>query len=166
MIRLFSWLAVGAMALSTLLSSAVDELLLDYKGIVGDVKIVGVDYNVQCGSRKHRRTCNHFRIAVGDSIIVHSSDNSMITDGKITYLKETPFVYRLGLPNEDLISSLISKSNDWFIIFISFLGLFALVTGILSLSEFMASKASRLIFLLCSWAPGIYIGINLKKFFS
>jgi hypothetical protein len=166
LIRIFVWIAAGAMAISTLLSNGIDELLIDYKGVVSDVKIVGVDSNVQCGTRKHRKTCNRFRLAVEDKIITHSSDDSMITDTKITYLKNNPYIYRLGLPNKDPIQSLVTKANDWFIILISILGGFTLATGTISLREFISSKASRLIFIICSWAPGIYIGINLKKFFS
>lgn len=156
----------GSAIFFALLSISYNELLLDFKGVEAEIKVVKVDYGVICGSRKVKRTCNHFTLDIDGKSVVYSSDDTKLQESKLTYLDGKPHIFKMGERNKDPIFALAKKSFEFFPIFLFCLSLFAVVTGFYGIKTCFSKNTVRYSVLFSSLAISCYLGLNIQNFFA
>ena len=158
--------AFGASILIACIGVAFNELLLDFKGVEAEVKILNVAKNVSCGGRKVKRICNHFTLEIDGKPVVYSSDDNQISESKLTYLKDSPHIFKMGIKNDSPIKTLFDKSLNFFPLMLVAIGIFGTVVGQIGINS--AIKNRRLSFIVSTvfFAFAAFLGWNVQNFFA
>jgi len=157
---------LGFAILSALISISYSELLLDFSGIETEIKVVKVDLDVNCGSRKVKRSCNRFTLDIFGKSVVYSSDYSQLYESKLTFLEGREHIFKIGGRNKEPLNALFNKAFNVFPAIEFLLGVYNVISGFIGLKSNIKNTTVKYSLMSGIMAASIYLGLNILDFFT